>query len=37
MDFTKVDASKKDVIDQLKKKIQGSKSLGPDGADKRIL
>lgn len=36
MDLTKVDASKKDVIEQLKK-IQGNKSLGPDGADERIL
>lgn len=36
MDLTKADASKKDVTEQLKK-LQSSKSLGPDGADERIL
>lgn len=36
MCLTKADASKKDVIEQLKK-LKGSKSLRPDGADARIL
>lgn len=36
MDLTKADASKKDVTEKLKK-LPGSKSLGPDGADERIL
>lgn len=35
MDLTKADASK--MLLSNSKKLQGSKSLGPDGADERVL